>query len=346
MRRRGNPAQHGGGHRAAQPQDGRPGPLLALLGAGLAVLATAAPALAAQDPARPQATVTRGPSCEPGGLEIKVAGRHGRRTTSCWPPPATREGEDAADLPAGATGVLHTGDVAWGETVDSRLVSTAGRTAPATTWVDELDDWTLTRPTEADCADRRAGVPAPPDRQPPPAPPRTRRPGAPDAAPVAPDAAGARLGPPLGSVRPVVTAGAAGSDGAAEPGGRRRPADHRARLAGSPRRARSSSGCAATGAVLAHAAPPARTAPSRCGSPCRRAPAAPPSWTWPAAPPGTAARCSCRSPRCGSRSGRAGGRRAAPVPPLAALLASLATGGVPGAGARAASAALRRPPPR
>ena len=38
----------------------------AVLGAGLAVLATATPALAAQDPAHPRATVTRGPSCAAG----------------------------------------------------------------------------------------------------------------------------------------------------------------------------------------------------------------------------------------------------------------------------------------
>src|SRR5690242_558849 len=86
------------------------GLLLTALGAGLAVVATAGPALAAQDPARPQATVTRGPSCLPGGLELRVqAGAvavHVVLATTRHP-----EGEDAADLPAGGSAVLRTGDV-------------------------------------------------------------------------------------------------------------------------------------------------------------------------------------------------------------------------------------------
>src|SRR5947209_15915639 len=171
-----------------------------LLGAGLAVTATAAPALAAQDPARPQATVTRGPSCSPGGLELQVqAGTvavHVVLATTRHP-----EGEDAADLPAGGTGVLRTGDVAWGETIDSRLVATPAD-GSGTTWVDELDDWTLTRPTEVDCAIAE-GVPGT-DLTPTPASP----PGA--DAPVPDPGNAVPAGPSA-----VVTDGAAGSDGAA-----------------------------------------------------------------------------------------------------------------------------------
>ena len=177
----------------------RVGLLVAVLAAGLAVTAGAAPALAAQDPARPQATVTRGPSCSPGGLELQVqAGTvavHVVLATTRHP-----EGEDAADLPAGGTGVLRTGDVAWGETIDSRLVATPAD-GSGTTWVDELDDWTLTRPTEADCA-LAEGIPGT-DLTPTTAPgPDTGAPvPAPGAVPAGPSA--------------VVTDGAAGSDGAA-----------------------------------------------------------------------------------------------------------------------------------
>jgi hypothetical protein len=148
------------------------------------------PARALVDPTRPQATVTRGPSCVPGGLELRVlAGTvavHVVLATTRHP-----QGEDAADVPAGGTVLLHTGDVAWGETLDSRLVSTPAD-GSGQTWVDELDDWTLTRPTEGDCLIAGAvpsGTPAPgPDED------GTARPAAPSA---------------------VVTDGAAGSDGAA-----------------------------------------------------------------------------------------------------------------------------------
>src|SRR5690348_16809804 len=47
--------------------------LLALAGVA-AALAGAGPAAAAQDPTRPSATVTRGPSCDPGGIQVQVTG--------------------------------------------------------------------------------------------------------------------------------------------------------------------------------------------------------------------------------------------------------------------------------
>src|SRR5689334_13357934 len=47
---------------------------LAVLTAGIAGIALAGPAAAAQDPSRPTATVTRGPSCDPGGMQIQVTG--------------------------------------------------------------------------------------------------------------------------------------------------------------------------------------------------------------------------------------------------------------------------------
>ena len=60
------------------------------------------------------------------------------------------QGEDATDVPAGATALLHSGDVDWGETVDSRLLYTASD-GSGTSYADELDDWTMTRPSHADC---------------------------------------------------------------------------------------------------------------------------------------------------------------------------------------------------
>jgi hypothetical protein len=125
----------------------------ALLGVGLAA---AAPAAAAGDPSAPTATVTRGPSCDPGGMEITV--------TAGTAPYAvvlsttrTPEGEDRAQLQPGGSAVLRTGDVDWGESVDPRLEYTA-LDGSGTSFVDDLDDWTLTRPSREDCA--AIGAPA------------------------------------------------------------------------------------------------------------------------------------------------------------------------------------------
>ena len=205
--------------------------LLLLLAAG--TVATAAPAAAAQDPSRPEGSVSRGPSCEPGGVAITVvAGTVPYRVVLA----TTRrpEGEDAADLAAGGTAVLHTGDIDWGETIDSRLVYTALDGSGATS-TDELDDWTMTRPSYEDCAALSAPAPG--------SAPATGTAAAGSSSPSsaaadatasgtsAPDTGGAAAGgsvPPsggAGSAAPgpesaaagpsaVVTAGAAGSDGA------------------------------------------------------------------------------------------------------------------------------------
>jgi hypothetical protein len=121
--------------------------VLALLAAGIA----AAPAaLAVDDATRPDATVTRGPSCAPGGVAVEV--------TAGTAPYAvvlatTRhpEGEDSAMLAPGQTVLLRTGDVDWGETIDSRLLYTAGD-GSGVSYADELDPFTFTRPAEEDCA--------------------------------------------------------------------------------------------------------------------------------------------------------------------------------------------------
>lgn len=59
-------------------------------------------------------------------------------------------GEDQATVRPGATVTLRSGDVAWGETIDSRLEYTA-LDGSGTSYVDELDYYSFTRPTRADC---------------------------------------------------------------------------------------------------------------------------------------------------------------------------------------------------
>lgn len=137
----------------------------AFMTAGIAVAgpAAAAPALAPDiavpDPAAPTpptATVERGPSCSPGGVVVRVVGGSVPWSVVLA---TTRhpEGEDRAEVAPGGTVVLHSAGVSWGETIDSRLVYTAldGSGAHA---VDELTDWTFTRPTREDCA--AIGAPA------------------------------------------------------------------------------------------------------------------------------------------------------------------------------------------
>jgi hypothetical protein len=119
----------------------------ALLAAGIA----AAPAaLAVDDATRPDAKVTQGPSCAPGGVAVEVtAGTEPYDVVLA----TTRhpEGEDSAVLAPGQTVLLRTGDVDWGETIDSRLVYTA-EDGSGITYTDELDPFTFTRPAEEDCA--------------------------------------------------------------------------------------------------------------------------------------------------------------------------------------------------
>ena len=107
-------------------------------------------AAAADDPAQPDWTVVSGPSCHPGGVEIRVVDGTVPYTVVLA---TTRspDGEDSADLAPGETVLLHTGDVDWGETIDSRLVFTA-RDGSGATFSDELADYSFTRPAQEDCA--------------------------------------------------------------------------------------------------------------------------------------------------------------------------------------------------
>jgi hypothetical protein len=121
--------------------------VLALLAAGIA----AAPAaLAADDLSRPDAKVLQGPSCHPGGVVIEVTA--GTEPYSVVLATTRRPaGEDAALLAAGETVQLRTGDVDWGETIDSRLEYVA-QDGSGVRYVDELEPFSFTRPSQADCA--------------------------------------------------------------------------------------------------------------------------------------------------------------------------------------------------
>jgi hypothetical protein len=113
-------------------------------------IALAPSAAAVDDPTRPDYTVVSGPSCHPGGVEIRVVDGTVPYSVVLA---TTRQpdGEDSANLAPGETVLLHTGDVAWGETIDSRLVFTA-RDGSGDTFADELVPYSFTRPSEKDCA--------------------------------------------------------------------------------------------------------------------------------------------------------------------------------------------------
>ena len=158
------------------------------------------PATAVEDPTRPDGRVTHGPSCKPGGLVVEVVAGTSpyvvRLATTRQP-----AGEDEATLAPGATVTLRTADVAWGETIDGRLEYTA-RDGSGVTFVDELEEYSFTRPTQEDCE----AVSAPPGTE---------------ATPAAPPSAGVATSP--ASAEPPTSASAAGSppapsSGAGEPG--------------------------------------------------------------------------------------------------------------------------------
>jgi hypothetical protein len=139
---------------AGRSSAGRSSRALPVLGltvlALLTGLAVAGPAAAIDDPARPDARVTHGPSCRPGGVVVEVvAGTVPYEVTLA----TTRapDGEDSAELAAGRTAVLRTGGVAWGETIDGWLEYRA-LDGSGDSWVDELAGYTFTRPAEEDCA--------------------------------------------------------------------------------------------------------------------------------------------------------------------------------------------------
>lgn len=130
-----------------------------LLGVSAAGVVLAGPAAAIDDATHPDARVTHGPSCRPGGLVVEVvAGTlpYAVRLTTT----RSADAEDEALLQPGQAVELRTGDVAPGETIDARL-EYAAQDGSGTTFVDDLADWTLTRPTAEDCDAATAPPPSP-----------------------------------------------------------------------------------------------------------------------------------------------------------------------------------------
>ena len=183
----------------------------------------AAPAAAVEDPSRPDGRVTHGPSCRPGGLVVEVVAGTSpffvRLATTRQP-----AGEDEATLQPGATVTLRTHDVAWGETIDGRLEYEA-RDGSGDVFVDELDTYSFTRPTQEDCeavaapsdateslaAPPSAGVASPPatEQDPSPAPAGQPSAGAGEPGPsVSADRTSASAPPPLAAGGSVTLIGA------------------------------------------------------------------------------------------------------------------------------------------
>ncbi|RBY96216.1 hypothetical protein DQ237_10140 [Blastococcus sp. TF02-8] len=188
----------------------------------LVLMAAAGPAAAIDDPSRPHARVTQGPSCQPGGIVVELTGG-----TAAWTvrlaTTRTPAGEDEAVLAAGGSAVLETGDVAPGETIDPRLEFTA-RDGSGTAYVDELADYTLTRPTTEDCQ-AATNPPANQPTTPPATPSATVEPTTPSSSPGT--STGPRSTTPSSSARPTTgattnapsrTSGPAGGATAGRPG--------------------------------------------------------------------------------------------------------------------------------
>jgi hypothetical protein len=133
-----------------------------------AAVGLAGPAAAIDDATHPDARVTHGPSCRPGGLVVEVvAGTvpYAVRLTTT----RSADAEDEALLQPGQAVELRTGDVAPGETIDARL-EYAAQDGSGTTFADDLADWTLARPTVEDCDAATAPPPSSPTSSPTPTP--------------------------------------------------------------------------------------------------------------------------------------------------------------------------------
>ena len=153
-------------------------------------VALATPAAAIEDPRRPSAKVTHGPSCGPAVVRTLVTnGAEPHRVALVFDDGVE---QDAADLAPGEQVELVSSDVDWGVTVDvSVTVADADGTAE-----DPLELDTYTRPSAEDCAavtsppappstptpsapeepSSTAPAPVPPSSTPRPAPPSTSRP--------------------------------------------------------------------------------------------------------------------------------------------------------------------------
>src|SRR3954452_8638237 len=118
-------------------------PACALLAGGVALAGLAA---AIEDPRRPDAEVTHGPSCGPAVIRVAVTnGTEPHRVALVFD--GTAEQQDA-ELAAGEQVKLTSGDIDWGRTVDVSLTVTD----PDGTVEDPIQFGTYTRPSAEDCA--------------------------------------------------------------------------------------------------------------------------------------------------------------------------------------------------
>jgi hypothetical protein len=192
-------------------------PALVLLAATCVLLtgavALAGPAAAIEDPRRPTAEITHGPSCGPGVVRIAVTnGSQPRRVALVF----DGAGEQAsAELAPGAQTELVSADVDWGQTVD---VSVAVADPAGTAAGDPIEFGTYTRPSAEDCAAiapelEPAAAPAVPTTPDSSTGQQTPRPSSPSAAPRVP----VEPVPPVGSA--VGAAGDQADVGPVAPGG-------------------------------------------------------------------------------------------------------------------------------
>ena len=122
----------------------------------------------------------------------------------------TPSGEDGAVLQPGQSAVLHSNDVDYGETIDGRLEFTA-LDGSGVSYVDELEEYSFTRPTKKDC-DAIADPTPDPDASPSPSASAAATPaGTATTTSAAPtDTAGAGSGTPTqGPILPTVAGGPA-----------------------------------------------------------------------------------------------------------------------------------------
>jgi hypothetical protein len=105
----------------------------------------AAPALALEDPRRPVAEVTHGPSCGPGVIRVQVA--NGSQPHSVALVFDGTVVQDTADLGPAERVELGSADVAWGTTVHVAVAVTDAAGAVQV----PLDFGTYTRPSKEDC---------------------------------------------------------------------------------------------------------------------------------------------------------------------------------------------------
>ncbi|MCZ2836074.1 hypothetical protein [Modestobacter sp. VKM Ac-2985] len=178
----------------------------ALLVAGVAA---AGPAAALEDPRRPTATVTHGPSCGPAVVRVQVTnGTEPHRVALVFD---GAEQQDVADLGPGEQAELTSEDVDWGVTVEVSVTVAD----PDGTVEQPLHFQTYTRPSEEDCAavmppptptptsDPSTPAPAPPTATPVPStpPPSSPPPSPPESSP--PESSPPEPSPPEPSSTPL-----------------------------------------------------------------------------------------------------------------------------------------------